>query len=215
MEPRGEQLSSGTVNSNSGIATGGSVNNSGNISQTVHVPGPSKASTTISIVVPLLAALISGIGGAYAASQFSLMNAPARTKADTSNLLGLVRETIEIANAKQAPPEISDHLKQIEQQARAVEAGIALLQRPAGVASGQADFWLRRNSAVTLGKTISFGVNNEANGTLLVSVNGIARNLPAGGRVDFKTDTGKKCFATYTGKSPDGSLYGFKTECAA
>ncbi len=201
---------------NSATATGGSVSNSGNISQTVNVPEPTKTSTIVSIVIPLLAAVISGVGGAYAANRFALMMAPEKTRAESNTLLGLVRETIEISATKQLPPEVIERLKQLEQQAKAVEANVTLLQHPAGVASGQADFWLRKNNGVILGRTTSFGVTGETGaGELYIVVNGSSRGMAAGGRVDFKTDTGKDCFVTYTNRSPDGPLYGFKIACGA
>jgi hypothetical protein len=214
MQPQNN--SNATSNSNSGMASGGNVSNSGNISQTVNVPGASKASHTISIVIPLLAASISAIGGAYAQNQFAHMRAPERTQAGTNTLIGLSQETLELAKARQTSTEVIDRIRQIEEQARAVEASAALLQRPAGVVSGTADFWLPKNGGVTLGRTTSFGVQTEyGNGTLAVIANGNGQTMPSGGRINFKSDAGKNCFVTYVGKAPGSSLYGFKTECGS
>lgn len=209
-----QQKKNSSTASNSGAAYGGNVSNSGNITQTVNVPGASKASHTISIVIPLLAASISAIGGAYAQNQFAHMRAPERTQAGTSTLIGLSQETLELAKARQTPADVIERIKQIEEQARAVEASAALLQRPGGVASGTADFWLPKNGGVTLGRTLSFGMQGEyGNGTLSIVANGNGQTMPSGGRVNFKSDTGKNCFVTYVGKAPATSLYGFKTEC--
>lgn len=199
---------------NSPDAALGSASNSGNINNTVNVPGQAKPSNWTVVAIPLIAALISGIGGAYAANRFAVMMAPEKTRAESNTLIGLVKEVMVLTATKQLPPEVNEKLQQIEQQARAVEANAALLQRPAGVASGQADFWVRKSGGVTLGHTTSFGVTAEhPAGFLYIVVNGQQSKMPAGGRVNFKTDAGKNCFVTYTGKSPDSTLYGFKTEC--
>ena len=206
-----------TTISNPGVASGGSVSHSGNISQTVHVAAPeaAKPGWAATLVVPVLAAVLAAVAGAYAKARFDLWAAPEQTAAGTRTLLGQAAEARELATARKAPPELIDKLVRIEQQARAVEANVALLQKPKGQLSSQADFWLRRNTAVVLGNTTSFGVTSEyGNGALYLTVNGGGANMNAGGRYNYKDAGGKACFVTYVGKAADAELYGFKLECA-
>ena len=198
--------------SNSSIASGGNVSNSGNV--TVNVPQPHKTRIWVAVIVPIVSALLIGVGGAYAKYSFDLWRAPEKTKAQTNTLLGLTKETLEIAKSKQVPSDVIERLKEIEMQARAIGVNITLLQKPKGQFSSQADFWLGKNNAVILGGTTSFGVNDEASdGQLYLTVNGKRQYMRAGGRVNFETKDSQACFITYIGKFSGTNLYGFKIEC--
>ncbi|MFD2110842.1 hypothetical protein [Thiorhodococcus fuscus] len=170
--------------------------------------------TIIAAVITAVATVISALGGAYAQHYLSIQNAPEQTIAGTSTLVGFSEEAIELAKSQNVAPEIVQRLDQIREHARAVEASAELLQKPAGVVSNQADFWLRMDSGATLGETTSFGVTNRrSNGVIDVVVNNKIESKEPGGRVDFKTQSGDACFATYIGTSPDNSLFGFKVHC--
>jgi hypothetical protein len=198
--------------SNSNTASGGNVSDSGNV--TVNIPQSHKTSSLVTIVVPIVSALLIAVGGAYAKYRFDLWNVPEKTKAQTNTLLGLTKETLKIANSKQVPSDVIERLKRLELQARAIGANITLLQKPEGQFSSQADFWLGKDNAGILGGTTSFGVNEEySDGQIYLTVNGKGQYMPAGGRYDFKTKDSQSCFITYIGKFSESNLYGFKIEC--
>lgn len=198
--------------SNSNEASSGNISNNGNV--TVNVPQSNKSNILITVAVPIVAALLIGVGGAYAKYQFDLWSAPEKTQAQTDTLLGLVKETLDIANSKKVSSDVINRLKKLEIQARAIVANIVLLQKPKGQFSSQADFWLEKDNATILGGTTSFGVNQEySNGQIHLTVNGKRKNMSAGGRYDFKSKDGQPCFITYIGKFSENNLYGFKIEC--
>lgn len=164
----------------------------------------------------IIAAIITAVGGAYANRYLAKQSAPEQTIAGTNTLIGVARELIDIAKSQNLPSEFVQRLDQIQEQARAIEASTELLQKPAGVVSSQADFWIRPDSGATLGETTSFGVTYRHNdGRIDVVVNNKIETKEPGGRVDFKTNRGESCFATYIGTSPDNKLFGFKVHCGA
>lgn len=189
-----------------------SSSSTGDISQTVNVntPGTSKLVIFASIAIPIIAAIV----GAYANRYLALKMAPENTAHETLTLVGELKNLNELATSKKVDPDVLKVINQLEDKARAVEVNLSLLEKQAGVSSNQANLWLRMNNGAILGRTTSFGVTGEyANGVLIIRVNEKQQFMPAGGKVNFKTEQGKECFITYTGKSTDGKLYGFRTEC--
>lgn len=209
-------MTEGPERSSASATSGGGVSHSGNVTQTVNIPPSDKSGIAVAVVVPIVAALLIGVGGAYAKYRFDLWNAPEKTQAQTNTLLGLVKEILEVGNSKQLPADVTERLKKLERQARAIGANVEVLQKPKGQFSSQADFWLWKNTAGTLGGTTSFGVNNEgSSGVLYVTVNGVRKKMLAGDRIDYKTVDGQTCFVSYIGKFSEASQYGFKIECGS
>ncbi|EGW23147.1 hypothetical protein [Methylobacter tundripaludum] len=201
------------TNMNSGIASGGSVQHSGNHTQKVIVHSSSGTSIFISIIIPIVAA----VSGAYATYNFNLLNAPEKTVIGSNTLLGQVKDLQKIVMSFNPSPEISKRLVEIEQQAQAIQANVSRLQRSDGLASGEVDFWLDANSAVMLGNTTPFSVTSGTSNSITYELDGKAGGvyLPPAGKLEFKTDTGKNCFLNYMGKSPKAEIYGFKIICPA
>lgn len=203
METRGE-TSAGASSTVSGER---------NIIQTVNVESP-KQSKSVSIIVPIAAALISGIGGAFATHQFTLLRAPERTVDQAETLLGLARGAVDVAKSTKATPELLSKLEEIESHSRALQANAQLLLSPRGGTSFQADFWLPLGKAAMLGGATSFGIAGQpAPNTVTISLNNTRFSLLAGSRAEYKSSAGKTCRITYFGASPDGKLHGFKTLC--
>ena len=165
-------------------------------------------------VVQIIAAVLGALAGAFGNHYLALAQAPQATEAGTRTLYGLARNTLQIATLEQVSSDLLDHIRQLEQQAKAVEVNLKRLDAPAGEISSQADFWLRPDKGVTLGGTTTFGVQgtNSAQ-SLVVVLNGYKRRLSVGSRVDFQTQDNRKCFMNYIGKAPEGELYGFKINC--
>jgi hypothetical protein len=197
-------------------ASGGASSNvmgHSNMTQTVNVEA-AKSSKLATLVVPLLAALISAVGGAYATHQFSLARAPERTASQTETLLGVARGAIELAQSTRADPALLAKLQDLASQTQAVQANVELLRSPPGSASLQADFWLPMNKGALLGDAASFGVNGAwGPGDIRVQLNERSSRIQAGVRLPYKTKQGKSCYVMYVGQSPDAKLHGFKTSC--
>lgn len=201
------------TNMNSGIASGGSVQNSGSHTQKVIVHGPSGANIFISIVIPIIAA----VSGAYATYKFNLLNAPEKTVIGSNTLLGQVKDLQKIVTSLNPSPEISKRLVEIEQQAQAIQANVSRLQKSDVLVSGEVDFWLDANVAVMLGNTTPFSVISGNSSWITYELDGKAGGvyLPPAGKLEFKTDKGNNCFLNYMGKSPKADIYGFKIICPA
>lgn len=175
---------------------------------------PSSTGTPARILIPLVVALLAALGGAYAQYRFDVWHAPDRTLAETRTLLGMAKDTIEMANAQAVSLDIMDRLRHIERQARAIEANLALLQGADRQADIQADFWLWEQGAATLGGTTSLALNQaRADGSLALTVNGAAMTLSPGGRIHFNDRDDLPCAATYSGKPPGADLHGFQIVC--
>lgn len=188
------------------------VSGSSNVTQTVNV-GDSKPGKLIAVVIPIVAAVIGAGTGAYLNHWLALTRAPERTASGAETLLGLARETIELARSTKAAPEVVQDLESLVSQAQAVQASARLLQEPKGV-SLQADFWLPMNKGAQLGQRSSFGVNGAFGpGDIRVQLNDVAHRMQAGYRLPYKSNDGASCYVMYVGPSPDGKIHGFKTSC--
>lgn len=185
------------------------VSGHGNVSQSVHV-----AAHKPGLVVPLLAALVSAVAGAYATHQFALLRAPERTVDQTETVLGIARSAIDLAKSTQASPQVIAKLEELASQAQAVQANAQLLQSPTGAAALQADFWLSMHKGAVLGNTSSFGVNYQwGPGHIRVRLNDKEQQMMAGVRLPYTNSSKKACHVIYVGPSPDSKLHGFKTTC--
>lgn len=132
--------------------------NSGNISQAVKVDvgsaGQGRWYLTKDVLIPVIVALVSAVGGGYIKQQFDLSTAPEKTKAETQTLLGLAKEIESLATANQVSAEVIDKVKQLAVQARAIEVTASHLQGPRGSITQDVDFWLRQNTTAILGGAI-------------------------------------------------------------
>lgn len=182
------------------------------------VPGdptrPPSTGAPARIFIPLVVALLAALGGAYAHYRLALWHAPDRTLAETRTLLGMAKETIELADAQALSPDLMDRLRRIERQTRAIEANLALWQGADRQVNLQADFWLWEQGAATLGGTTSFALNQaRADGSLALTVNGAALTLSPGERIHFNDRDDLPCAVTYSGKPPGADLHGFQIVC--
>jgi hypothetical protein len=198
------------------IGPGASI--SGTVHQEFHVDsgggGKGKWYLGKDVLIPLGIALAAATTGAYLKHKFDLYDAPEKTIVGTQTLLGLSQNLVAQATQERASPGLIANLKQLDEQARAVEAASALLDNGGKKYSQKVDFWLRPGAGgIRLGGTTSLGIHraDPDGNNLVINVDNVPRNLLAGGYVGFKKD-GQQCAATLVAKSPD-ALYGFNVDC--
>jgi hypothetical protein len=210
-----EEVPSQSAKSGSGSAynVSGHANTTNTQTVTVSTHKPSKMS---GIVVPLLAAVISGVGGAYATHQLALMRADETSRNGTETLLGIAKGAIEVAQANKASPELLQKLETLASQAQSVQASLQATHQPPGTASLQADFWLSVGHGAKLPKEGTVGLNKVVGpGDIWISFNDGGGRIPSGKKLEYKGNDGTKCYLVYVGAAPDEKLHGFKTWCGS
>lgn len=207
----------GVIDRTGNIGSGAKI--SGTVRQEFHIDsggGKGKWYLAKDVLVPVVVGLITAIAGAFAKYRFDLARAPEHTVANTKTLVAMSDEVLALATQKAIAPEMLAKLKEIADQARAVEAAAALIAGNSHGGAQRVDFWLRPGGGgIRLGDTTSFGVRSiQVNGELYVSVNNSPINLPSGGVIKYEFQE-KKCYATYVSRSPDETLVGFNVSCVA
>ena len=168
---------------------------------------------TKDILIPVIIAIVSALGGGYIKKQFDLSTALEKTNVKTQTLLGLALDIEKLASKNQDSGDILKKVKELAIQARAVEVAASQLRNPHALVKQDVDFWLRKNTTAILGGGISFGVNDDYFGVPQITVYGKRHNFQAGERIDFKTTDGESCFVSFIVKPTNELLYGFKIVC--
>lgn len=166
------------------------------------------------IVIPILGALISGVGGAYAAHYFTVRSASISAEKQTNGLISIAKEAIDLAKASGSSPQLIARLEEMASQAKATQTSINLFKSDSSGISAQADFWLPEGRAIILGEIASYSVlERYSSGRLKVKLNNDDSTIEAGTQLDYKTSSGTSCRLVYIGESPDQKLFGFRNIC--